>query len=237
MFENESESELLRRYNQQDLLAGAVRTGLSLLGPVGAIAAEFITEFVPQQRLDRLHDFVEKLGARLVGLEEQFKTRLASDAGFAALTEQATLSAVRAASGQHRSDLAELLKQGLSHSEAEMLEEQALLSLRDRINDAQVLLLMSHGSFEQTFRNEERAEFQKAHPGVFGIRPTTYGSSPDERRRWTMREHYERELAAYGLLKDTEGIAKSGAVRRYEITSLGLLLLKAIGRDRDQKRT
>ena len=167
------------------------------------------------------------------GLEEQFIERLTSSAGFAALTEQASLSAVRTASAEHRKDLAELLKHGLSRSDAEMVEEQALMSLRDRLNDAQVVILMAYGSFKRTFGDTALNEFQAAHPGVFDLSPPDSGSSPDDSRRWTMLEHYERELNALGLLRDTEGVVKSGPRRKYQITNLGRLLLEAIGRFRD----
>jgi hypothetical protein len=33
MFDNESSSETLRSYTQQDLLASFIRTGLSIIGP------------------------------------------------------------------------------------------------------------------------------------------------------------------------------------------------------------
>jgi hypothetical protein len=45
-----------------------------------------------------------------------------------------------------------------------------------------------------------------------------------------MFRHYEDELMARGLLRDTEGIAKSGTTPRLEITDLGRLLLEAIER-------
>jgi hypothetical protein len=236
MFENESSSDLLRQFTQQDILARSIRVGLSLAGPVGGLIGEFLTEFVPGQRVDRLHDFVEKLADRLAGIEEQFKERLATSSGFAALAEQATLSAVRTASDEHRTDLSELIKHGLSQSDAAMIAEEALLRLRDRLNDVQVLLLMSYGNFRRVMGDAELKAFQDAHPGVFSPSPPTKDSPDDERRRWTMREHYESEIEALGLLRDTEGIAKSGARRKYQITPLGRLLLEAIGRYRDPLR-
>jgi hypothetical protein len=231
--EDEAGSRLWRRYAQSDLLATAIRTGLSVAGPVGAIVGEFITEFVPARRVDRLHDWIEKLDDRLKGVEEEFKQRLASSNDFAALAEQAAVSAVRTGSSDHRADLAHLLKHGLSKSNAEMIGEQALMSLRDRLNDAQVIILMAYGNFKQTFGDAEFGAFSKAHPGLFSVSPPMFGSSPDEGRRWTMVNHYESELATLGLLHDTQGVVKPGPDRQYAITSLGILLLQAIGRYRD----
>ena len=185
--------------------------------------------------MDRLQQFVECLAERMTGLEDRFKERIASDPGFAALTEEASVSAVNTASDDHRRDLSALLHHGLSREEAEMLEEQALLRLRNRIIDAQVILLMSYGNFRRTMGDTELKEFWDAHPGLFGIHPPAMDSAPEERRRWTMREHYQAELESLGLLHDTEGVVKSGRSRKYEITGLGRLLLEAIGRYRDPR--
>ena len=228
--------DLLRRFTQEDMLATGIRVGLSAAGPIGVIAGEFLTQFVPAQRADRLQDFVEKLADRLSGLEEQFNERLSTTAGYAALAEEASLAAVRTPSAEERSDLAAILLHGLSRDDAEMLEEAALLSLREQLNDAQVVILMSYGNFLRTMGDDELDAFRKAHPGVFDMQPLTMGSSEEERRRWAMREHFEGQLEALGLLRDREGVIKSGQRRKYEITHLGRLLLQAIGRYRDPKQ-
>ncbi len=228
---------LLRKFTQEDLLASGVRVALGIAGPVGTIVGEFLTQFVPAQRVDRLVDFVERLHERLGGLEEDFKARLASTPGFAALAEDTAVAAVRTASAEHRRDLAALLVHGLSRADAEMIEEHALLELRNRLNDVQVILLMSYGNFRRMMTDPELEQFWGAHPGIFAVMPPTMTSSADERRQFTMKEHYEAGLESVGLLRDTEGVAKSTGQRRYEITPLGRLLLEAIGRYRDPRHS
>jgi hypothetical protein len=220
----------LQTWSQDDVLATSIRLALSVTGPLGAIAGEFLTQFVPAQRIDRLRDFVEKLEERLTGLEEKFKERLSVSPGYAALAEEVSLAAVRTASGEKRQDLAAILQHGLSRDEGELLEEAALLSLRERLNDAQVLILMSYGNFKRTLGDKELDTFRKTHSSVFDVQPPTMQASEEERRRWAMHEHYESQLEALGLLRDTEGVVKSGPGRKYQITTLGRLLLQSIGR-------
>jgi hypothetical protein len=119
--------------------------------------------------------------------------------GYAALAEHASLAAVATASSDHRRDLAAILRHGLSRSDAEMLEEQALLSLRGQLNDAQVLILMDFGNFMRTFGDEERKAFHELHSPRFELLPPDSGSSDDEIRRWTMFQHYESGLESLGL--------------------------------------
>jgi hypothetical protein len=233
MFEKHPSDHPLRKVTQEDLLASGLRVALSAAGPLGAVVGEFLTQFVPAQRLDRLQQFVERLSERLGELESSFRERVHGSPAFAALVEEAAVSAVRTASYEHRRDLAWLLANGLSADEARLLDAQALLRLRDRITDAQVILLMSYGNFRRTMNDSELFEFKSKHPGLFDRTPPTMSSSEEEVRRWSMGEHYRAELETLGLLRDTEGIVKSSRGRKYEITALGKALLAEIGRYRD----
>jgi hypothetical protein len=183
-----------------------------------------------------LQDFTERLAARLQGLEEPFKERLTSSPSFAVLAEETTQAAIHSASGDMRDDLTALLTHGLSREDAEIQEVQALLRLRERISDAQVLLLMSYGNFKRTMGDGELKAFFDAHPGLFGVEPPSMTSPPDVVRRWTMRQHYETELVALGLLKEEESVGGRGRNPRRDISTLGRLLLDAIGRYRDPRQ-
>jgi len=66
-------SRWLKSTEQQDILAKGIRAALSLCGPVGIIIGEFLTDFVPQQRTDRLQDFVEALAERVAGCEARLE--------------------------------------------------------------------------------------------------------------------------------------------------------------------
>jgi hypothetical protein len=57
----EDQQTRLRRFTQEDMLASGIRMALSATGPFGVVLAEFATQLVPQQRLDRMQDFVTRL--------------------------------------------------------------------------------------------------------------------------------------------------------------------------------
>jgi hypothetical protein len=223
-------SDLVRRYSQEDYLAATIRVTLGLTGGVGLFLGEFLTQFVPGQRLDRLQEFVEQLDERLKGLEEQFKTRAYSSSAFSALVEEASLAAVRTPSIERRRDLAELLRTGMAQSDAELLHHHAMLNLLERINDAQVLILMRYGTFKSTFDDPELEAFLQFHRALFDVEPPSFDDGEEKARSWYVYRHYEDELVPLGLLEDTEGVAKSGRHRRLAITPLGKMLLDAIGR-------
>jgi len=216
----------LRRFSSEDVAATGIRIGLASAGPFGAILAEFVTQFVPEQRLDRLHDFAEQLAKRLTSLETAFEARIGESAAYASLVEQVTLAAVRAADRNRRRDLADLLRTGLSRTDAELLGHEALLRLLDRLNEMQIIVLISY-AFQPTFNDPEYQAFAELHPGVFDLEPPTLGDSEDKLAPWALREHYELELKTLGLL---ENRTIAGSNEYTEITTMGQMLLAAIGR-------
>jgi len=122
------------------------------------------------------------------------------------------------------------IDQSLDHDEARIEEDLALARLLDTLNEPQMLILMSYGNFRRALGDTELHDFYQKHPGVLDVDPATLDSGPEEIRREAIHDHYTDELVARGLLQDTEGIAKSGPVRRLRITDLGRLLLQLVGR-------
>ena len=169
MLDRHPNMQWMRPHDPQDVLASAIRVGLIACGPAGAIVAEFLTKFVPNQRLDRLQEFTELFAERLAGLEEQFREKLAESAGFAALSEQATIAAVQTPSSQRRRDLVELLRTGMTRAEAELVEHQSLLQMLEALNDPQLFILVGHGCFRRSLRDEEYKQFVTEHAEVFPV--------------------------------------------------------------------
>ncbi len=149
------------------------------------------------------------------------------------MAEAAALAAVRSASSARRRELAALLVHGLSRSDTELVEEQALLRLLEQLNDPQVIILVFKGAFSDAMNDSVRDAFYEKHPEVF-VRAPSMSDPPEGVRRWTMYEHYQDGLAALGLLHDPEAaaVAKRQGPRHFTITRLGRLLLAAIDLDK-----
>lgn len=212
------------------MFASGIRVALSALRPFGGVIGDFLTQFVPQQRLDRLTEFVEILHEQMEAAATSFQQRVETSAPYAALLEESTLAAVRTPSSQRRRDIVEILRTGLSKSDAEVIGHHALLRLLENLNEAEIIVLMSLGSFRKPFNDPEVDQFYEKHDAVLGIMPPNLNASLEEHRRWMIRDHYDETLISRGLARDTEGIVKSGPQRTLAITPLGSMLLQAIGR-------
>lgn len=220
--------ELLRTTTQADVFAGSLRASLGLLGPAGVVVGEFLTYFVPNQRLDRLTEYTSLLRDRVEDLQA-FQARLEASAAFAAVFEQATIAAVQTPSHDRRKDLAAFVQTGFGTDDAELMHHHALLRLLEQINEAQVLVLMSYANFSGSMGDKAHQAFLAQHPGIFSVEPPGFGDSYEVQERWAMKQFYEDQLVRLGLLKDEEGTVRS-AVRRVSVTTLGQMLLAAIGR-------
>lgn len=217
----------LRPTTQADILAGSLRASLALLGPAGVLFGEFLTHFVPNQRLDRLTDYVEILGDRLDDLQA-FQTRIESSAAFAAVVEEATVAAVQSPESQRRRDLAEFVKSGLQIEDHDLVAHRALMTLLEQINEPQLVILTAY-AFDAGMGDRDHEDFMKKHADVFISPPTGAADGPAD-ERWAMREFYEDQLVKLGLLTEVEGVI-SHKPRVRKITTLGRMLLKAIARD------
>lgn len=226
----EPRASWLRRFTQEDMAAASMRMALSAAGPLGALVAEFATQFIPRQRIDRLQEFVEELNERMAGYEEQFRERLAGSVPFAALAEEATLAAVRSPEQARRRDLAALLRNGLGRSDALLADDLSLLRLLGDLNESEILILMSYGNFRRTLGDQELHEFKLKHAGVFDLEPLMQGTGPEGRRRWAMYGYYVDKLVNRSLLADTDGTVKPGQLRKVKITPLGRMVLELIDR-------
>ncbi len=208
------------------LLAAGIKGFCGLLGPFGAIAGEFLTQFVPRQRLDRLQDFIEQLNDEVGALRDRFEARL-QEPPFASLTEESFVAAVQTPSDVRRRELAALLRHAIESKEASLSREHAMLRLLADVADAEIVILRAH-SFSRVIGDQAYANYVRAHDDVLSARPPDSGSTAAERERWTLYLFHEDRLVGLGLLRELEGIAKSSVRPRRGLTELGRLLLEAI---------
>lgn len=231
--------EWLRRFGQEDLTASVVRVGLAAAGPIGAVIAEFATQLLPAQRLDRLHDYVEQLGQRLIGLEEAFQERLKSSAGYSALAEEASLVAVRSPSSERRRDLGALLHNGLGVAEAELDTQMMLLRVLENLNDAEIVILTYYGRVARLATDQALKSFREKHRGLFLEERPAVNATLDEDRRWAVYSNYLRQLEQRGLLqylkevrarRGPDDLVSPRPHPNMAITEFGVMLLSAIDR-------
>jgi hypothetical protein len=211
--------------NLNDRLASAVRSSAGAVPYVGSLISEVVTNFIPNQRLDRIESYLAYLTEELAALNISDLENKLCDPENVALLEDGGFQAARAVSDGRRRYLARAVAVGISNTEISKIESRRLLQLVSELDDQEVLILTAYASGEW---NEQ-------------IRPKRplVSASNDEHRRWALYEASIEKLLRLGVLSFRHRIDGDTGIPKYDtfgvpegsrnITTLGRLVLSAIG--------
>jgi hypothetical protein len=221
---------------KRDLLVSGLKGAVGAIPGVGSIISEIVGKIIPEQRIQRLEDYVRYLNDRLQNVDSQILEAHVNEAENVDLFEDGAMQSVRALSDTRRVQIAELVAYGISGGKKDRLEAKRLLNLLKEIDDDQIVILTSHltkHSHDEEFFNKHRAVLQS---------PLAHlGSSNEERETSIIAGLAKDHLIKLGLLNpgfkstrkgelpefDTEtGMMK---VQYYRLSALGQILLTRLG--------
>jgi hypothetical protein len=223
--------------NETDVLVSYSKGIAGAFPFIGAFFGEMIGTFIPNQRVDRITQFLEILDRKLQEMGENIETLKdkMSNESFLNLFEEASWQSVKSSSKERKEYLSSILVNGLNDESLEEIQKNIFLNILSELNDLEILILFSHTwkarSDESFFKNNEKV--------LMG--PRAYISSTQEEiDRETLHKTYKGKLVRLNLLKlkftkpkkgefpdfdEKTGMIKASG---YEITSLGSLFLKYI---------
>ena len=238
---SEKDSRELQR-NWEDLTVAAGRGAASLIPIIGPFFAEVIGVTIPRQRLDRVVKFVTELEQRLESTEREiFEQQLRNDE-FADLLEEGFRQASHSLSDERRSYIASLIINGMNSEQIDIAESKHLLRILGEINDIEVVWLRFHTVATMMGDDDYREKHREVLSPVF----RHVGSNQRDIDKAALQKSYIEHLTQLGLLtpwyrtdmqtNTPEFDRSTGAmeVQRYDISSLGTMLLREIGLGEDQ---
>ena len=211
----------------------------SLIPVLGPTFAELLGTVIPNQRLDRVVQFVAELEQCIGSLEDSLSDEQLHDGENAELIHEGFRQAAQSLSDERRRYIATLIANGLKPEGIEAAESRYLLRILDEISDVEVVWLRRYR--HPTIGGDH--DFRKTHEAVLAP-VVAYQHSPREvLDKLALQESYKEHLAQLGLLKGRpktdiqtgalEIDPSTGAVEvaYYTLTRLGMLLLREIGLD------
>lgn len=215
------------RSESADHITTALKGGLGAIPLVGSLMAEIVGNVIPNQRVDRLIQFVQLLQQRLTHLEaDVLRQKLASQASID-LLEDAFLLASRATSKERLENISDVLANGLIPEELNHAESKRMLWLLGQLNDQEIVIL--RGRLPMT-REEfaADAQFQQLHDELLSPDASHLGSSEDELENAALKASYRQHLCDLDLIRP-----RFSKPRRGEIPELdgNTGMLKASGTD------
>lgn len=219
--------------NRVDYAVSALKGLLGIAPVAGPILAEVIGTIIPNQRIDRLAAFVEKLAAEFVAEGRVLAVEHFSRQEQIDLFEEGALQSSRALSTERLEYIAKIVTFGLSGELKAQIEAKRLLNAIRTLDDDQLVILSSY-----LRRNVVDDEFNERHVNI--LYPPRYHGEDDFDGDTTF-EFARSGLHALGLIAhhfvrprkgeppefdERTGMLKSSSTM---LTPLGRLLLRRIG--------
>lgn len=202
--------------NRRDIIVSASKAVASFIPYVGPFMAEIIGVVIPNQRWDRISEYVRILNEKVVHLEEKINNQESVD-----LLEDSLLQAARALTRERKEYIASMLKNGLMKEEQTHAEKKKLLSILGELNDIEIIFLKY---YSLNLGIGQKHPFVEQHINILITPSRALNVNSDERNRSTFYDSYNWNLERNGLIvSNRQQIAIPG---QREITPLGKLLLE-----------
>jgi len=229
----------VEKNNITDWVALITRGGSEAIPYLGGVIGEVISEFIPNQRQDRIVKLVKMLSEKMQEHDIDIIRAKLHDPYNIDIFEDASFQAVRALSEERLNYLTNALKHSLINEQLEYSHKKKMLWLLGQINDIEVIILF----YYQKAVWGDQKEFFETHKNILFVPPVTHSSSQDEIDREILHNSYKNRLTQLGLLRISYHFVKKGEIPefdphtgkfkrgRLEITLLGRSLCDFIKND------
>ncbi len=226
--------------NGADALATFSKAILGSLPFAGSVFAEVIGTLIPNQRIDRMAEFLKILDAKLKELGksiDDIKDKMTSEE-YINLFEEGVWQSARSSSRERKEYIASILVNGLTDENLNEIQKNVFMNILNQLNDIEILMLYSH-----TMKMSRDKQFFEKHKDELLPLPVHIGSNREEIDKATIHKTYKDKLLNLNLLTRKFSNIKKGEMPEfdnktgmmksngYELTSLGRLFLKYIDLD------
>ena len=180
--------------------------------------AEILCSVIPNQRMDRITQFMKLLETRIGKIEGEILEQCVSDENSIDLIEEGIWQVARSLSDERREYIATLVANGISSEEIEHSQSKQLLRIVSELSDVEILWLRFY--LDPAIGRDH--EFTEKHSNIFEPVAANLRSTRKEMDKATLQKSYKEHLVSLRLLDEKK-------LGHYETTPLGRLLLREIG--------
>ncbi|EIW87737.1 hypothetical protein AGRI_14490 [Alishewanella agri BL06] len=225
---------------KQDKTDALVATVKSVLGTVpfaGPLLSELVGNLIPNQRVDRLTNYVKELEARLSRIDrEKIDNALRSEEGID-LFEEGFVQASRSLTDERRKYVANVVANGVDDETIEYSESKYILKLLQELNEQEIIWLRFF--MVPTIGGDE--EFRGKHRNILEPVPAHLGSDERTIEKASLQDSYKGHLEHIGLIRphyrmdrntgmpEFDKFSGKPSVSYRDLTPIGRMILKQIG--------
>lgn len=220
-----------------DIMVSIAKGTVGAIPYVGSLIAEIVGNVIPNQRVDRIAEFVRLLEERLAKVEKENLRERFTEPAAIDIMEDSFTQAARATTRERLEHIANIVAHGLSAEELNQAEVKRMLWLLGQLHDAEIIILrgrlpMTNGDFAAD------GEFQRTHANLLTPIVLHTGSTEDDIEDAAIRGSYLQHLHDLGLLKYRFDRPKKDEIPEFDpetgrlkargsqVTRLGRILLR-----------
>lgn len=221
--------------DKNDITVMIIKSLTSCIPYIGGPIAEIIGYVIPNQRLDRLSQFVEKLKEKVDDIDDKINERSKSDPLFLDFFEDELTQVSRATTEERIEYLSNILISGIDTDEADLLAAKQLLRILSQLNDAEIIWLKYYNT-----DHADREGFIEKHSALLRLIPRYMTMDDEDYRASVIQESYKQRLEELHLVEpkikfvNKTGLPKINFLRSgfekssIQITPLGRQLIEII---------
>ena len=192
-------------FGRADVITVGLKGAIGAIPVAGTLFSEIISAIIPNQRIDRLEDYVQRLNKHLEGVSEEIISLRAKEPDAIDVFEEGAIQSARAISNDRRDKIARLVAHGISGEERDRIEAKRLLNLLRQIDDDQLIMLCG---YLHEYRNN--SNFRDAHRKVTSLPRVSLDSTQEEVDRVSIQNLAKAQLESLGLLQSRYRLPKRG---------------------------
>lgn len=222
--------------NAFDHLTSSIRMAGALIPTAGPVMAELLTNVIPNQRQERLVEYIRLLEHRLQVVEaekasprEVFERNAHSEYG-TAIIEDSMIQSARTVEPESRERIAALVVRSLTEEELQYERTQKLLNLYNDLTYSEVIHLLYAALFS-TASGRSKDDFYRAHEAILRPEYPTQAPTSVDLERASFVSSYENQLIRLGLVSQINDEGRD----RLQATSIGVALANTIVLESDYR--
>jgi hypothetical protein len=223
--------------NKADLQAIIAKSILGAIPYCGPFLSELANNIIPNQRIDRIAKYVQKLELKISQIPIETINLLMNNDEFIDLIEEGYIQASRAISDERREYIAAIVANGIQEDTIKLYESKYLLKILSELNDIEIIWLRFYLFPTINGDIEYRERHKKVLKPKFGYINADNEALTDAAIQISYKEHLARlKLIDHKIKIDSstnmpEYDVNTGHPKRHytTITFLGRLLLKQTG--------
>jgi hypothetical protein len=222
--------------NKVDWIVAATRGVVGAVPLVGSILGEVVSTLVPNQRVDRIVQYIRALESKLSLIPVDRMNELMRNEQVIDLLDNGFYHAARASSDERREYVATVIFNGINEEQIQYSESKSILQLLEELNDIELIWLRYYlDNLDPNIK-----EFKERHSVVLTKVILTSGADEEAHVKAAMQTYHIEHLERLNLLKPKYSIDRktkqqvldsngNPKVTTYSVTPLGRLLLKQLG--------